>query len=210
MIRNQTTTVGTYVYGAFGRLEGQAGTDISLFKFSSKELDTSTTLYYFGHRFYSPVWQRWISSDPVGRDGRNVFRYVGNQPITFLDPLGLFKVCIRPLRGLSFTTAIVHCYIDAGNDGTFSFDDKGIHSDPDPNNKDKKCTEAKCCKKKGSSDLLDKINSDKQSGKWDAGDYRLIKHNCCHWIDNVLKALGCEGIESHFPPYSLPTHPANY
>jgi len=34
------------------------------YKFTSKELDPETGLYYFGARYYDPVLSRWVSTDP--------------------------------------------------------------------------------------------------------------------------------------------------
>jgi len=56
--RTGTTTVGTYDYSAFGNLKSQIGSDVCRFKFSSKELDRATGFYYYGYRFYAPVWSR--------------------------------------------------------------------------------------------------------------------------------------------------------
>jgi len=40
---------------------------------------------------YAPAHGRWISQDPIGFDGgdANLYRYVGNEPITKIDPSGL-------------------------------------------------------------------------------------------------------------------------
>lgn len=35
------------------------------YKFTGKELDPETRLYYFGARYYDPVLSRWISADPI-------------------------------------------------------------------------------------------------------------------------------------------------
>ena len=47
-------------------------------------------LYYYRARYYSPTLQRFISEDPIGLDGGiNFYVYVGNNPITRVDPFGL-------------------------------------------------------------------------------------------------------------------------
>ena len=210
LTRSDNSTVASYVYSAFGNSQSTIGNDVCRFKFSSKERDASTGFYNFGYRFYAPSWQRWSCPDPMGDTSGNLFCFVHNGSISQVDPFGLFKVCIRPLQALPFTTTIVHCYIDAGDDGTFSYDPNGIHTDPNPNSSKKTCVEPKCCKNGSKSDLLDKITSDKKGGKWDGSDYKFFRHNCCHWVDSVLKGLGCNGVEDNFPGYNLPTHPASY
>ena len=49
-------------------------------------------LYYYRARYYDPLEGRFISKDPIGFAGGdvNVYRYVGNNSINFIDPLGLF------------------------------------------------------------------------------------------------------------------------
>jgi insecticidal toxin complex protein TccC len=46
-------------------------------------------LYDYGQRYYAPWLQRWINPDPVGTvDGLNLFRFVRNSPLRFIDPAG--------------------------------------------------------------------------------------------------------------------------
>lgn len=59
------------------------------YKFSGKEKDVETGLYYFGARYYVPGLGRWVSPDPIGfGDGPNVYCYVNCNPISFRDPNG--------------------------------------------------------------------------------------------------------------------------
>ena len=58
-------------------------------KFTGKELDPETGLYYFNARWYDPVLGRFTTEDPA-RDGVNWFVYVGHNPLRFIDPTGLF------------------------------------------------------------------------------------------------------------------------
>jgi uncharacterized protein RhaS with RHS repeats len=49
-----------------------------------------------GQRYYSPTLGRWLSSDPIEEEGGvNVYVFVGNQPISCLDDIGL-KASIYP------------------------------------------------------------------------------------------------------------------
>jgi len=73
LTRAGTATVGTYDYSAFGTLKSQIGSEICRFKFSSKELDRATGFYYYGYRFYSPQWQRWVSRDVTKEINRPAF-----------------------------------------------------------------------------------------------------------------------------------------
>ena len=43
--------------------------------------------------FYDPGTQRWLNRDPLGESGgKNIFRFVGNNPIYNIDKYGLFVV----------------------------------------------------------------------------------------------------------------------
>nr|WP_321349312.1 RHS repeat-associated core domain-containing protein [uncultured Methanoregula sp.] len=89
LARNSTTTIGAYDYAPYGALRSTSGAYDSRFKFSSKERDASADVYYFGFRFYDPNLQRWLNRDPIGEKGDiNLYRFVGNNPITTFDPDG--------------------------------------------------------------------------------------------------------------------------
>jgi len=59
------------------------------YRYTGKERDNETGLYYHGARYYSPWLARWTSCDPAGvRDGESLYLYVKANPIRFLDPDG--------------------------------------------------------------------------------------------------------------------------
>ena len=81
-----------YHYDPYGNLLGKFGhlADLNLYRFSSKEVHTSSGLYYYGYRYYEPNLQRWLSRDPIGEDGGiNLYGFVLNNPVNGYDPLGL-------------------------------------------------------------------------------------------------------------------------
>jgi RHS repeat-associated protein len=62
------------------------------YRYSGKERDDSTGLYYYGARYYAPWLGRWISADPAGTvDGLNLYEFVGGNPITGIDIGGMSK-----------------------------------------------------------------------------------------------------------------------
>ena len=53
--------------------------------------DSESGLFYNGNRVYSPAIGRYISSDLIGiAGGLNTFGYVGDNPLMWIDPLGLY------------------------------------------------------------------------------------------------------------------------
>lgn len=77
---------------AFGELitdpegcEGEVYTD-------RHSLDETSCLYNFHARFYDAQSGRFISTDPVHPDQNlNWYTYVDNNPVTYVDPTGMFK-----------------------------------------------------------------------------------------------------------------------
>lgn len=63
--------------------------------FTGREYDSETDLYYYRARYYSADLGRFISRDPIGmRDNVNLYTYVGNNPVKYVDPMGREKAII--------------------------------------------------------------------------------------------------------------------
>jgi RHS repeat-associated protein len=59
------------------------------YRYTGKERDEETGLYYHGARYYAPWLQRWTAADPIGiGDGVNPYAYVGGNPLTAIDSTG--------------------------------------------------------------------------------------------------------------------------
>jgi len=60
--------------------------------FQGRRLDEESGLYYFRNRQYDPVYGRFLSRDPIGyADSMNLYSFVNNNPICYVDPFGLKK-----------------------------------------------------------------------------------------------------------------------
>ena len=85
--------VERYAYSAFGEttvtLDGGTGNP---YRFTARRQDPETALYYYRARIYSPALGRFLQPDPIGYgDGMNMYAYVGNKPLGYVDPMGLCK-----------------------------------------------------------------------------------------------------------------------
>ncbi len=82
--------VESYSYSAFGVVQEQGNGIANPYRFTGREWDPDAGLYYYRARYYDPKTGRFISEDPIGfAGGINLYRYVGNNPVNFKDPLGL-------------------------------------------------------------------------------------------------------------------------
>lgn len=92
-------------YGTTSYQAGRTVAEVSLkrYRYTGKERDEETGLYYHGARYYACWLGRWTSCDPVGMvDGINLYRYAGNSPLRFVDPNGYnsndFQAKLNQLR----------------------------------------------------------------------------------------------------------------
>jgi len=86
------TVIDQIVYDSFGNVLSETNAAAGdRFKFTSREWDSETGLYYSRARYYSPSLGIFISQDPIGFAGgdTNLNRYVGNSPLMYSDPFGL-------------------------------------------------------------------------------------------------------------------------
>jgi RHS repeat-associated protein len=77
----------------YGSTFRNQGSDITRYKFTGKELDDSTGLYYYVARYYDPALGRFISADPTIQrphdpQDLNRYAYCRNNPVRYTDPTG--------------------------------------------------------------------------------------------------------------------------
>jgi RHS repeat-associated protein len=98
--REEYFPYGETSFGSFARKR---------YRFTGKERDEESGLYYHGARYYAPWLARWVSCDPAGtKDGPNLYRYAKNSPVIFFDPNGksaalaeAIEEAVRETRGFT-------------------------------------------------------------------------------------------------------------
>ena len=87
LINSNGDVIADYKYDAFGN-EDSENTVYNPFGYRGEYVDAETGFIYLRARYYSADIGCFISEDPI-RHGLNWYVYANNNPIRFLDPLGL-------------------------------------------------------------------------------------------------------------------------
>jgi len=91
------TVAARYEYGPFGEPLHATGVIAAQnpFRFSTQYTDDETGLLYYGYRYYNPSTGRWINRDPAEeKGGLNLYGMVYNNPISYIDLVGLISKAI--------------------------------------------------------------------------------------------------------------------
>ncbi len=102
LVNSSQGLAASYKYDAYGNLVSQSGSlaGANVYRFSSKEWLSTPGLYYYGYRWYAPNLQRWLNRDPIGeRYDANLYRFVYNSPLNYVDPDGLTAWALYPPQG---------------------------------------------------------------------------------------------------------------
>jgi RHS repeat-associated protein len=94
---NQSQVIWSAEYSPFGSIISETNEGWNNLRFSGQyhdqELDLTGNIgyiYYNWNRYYNTRTGRYITPDPIGQlGGINLYNYVGNNPINFVDFLGL-------------------------------------------------------------------------------------------------------------------------
>ena len=80
-------------YDEFGVVLSNSNEDFQPFTYAGGLSDADTRLIRFGARDYDAQVGRWIAKDPIGFGGKsvNLYEYVINDPINFIDFTGFCK-----------------------------------------------------------------------------------------------------------------------
>jgi RHS repeat-associated protein len=84
------TLANTYIYDSFGNLTASAGSLANPFQYTGRDFDSEAGLRYYRARYYDGQLGRFMNQDPSGFEGGiNFYAYVTNNPVRFVDPLGM-------------------------------------------------------------------------------------------------------------------------
>jgi|SRR5215469_5930976 len=81
--------VGTYAYDSYGRVVASSGTVTNAYRFTGREFDAETGLYFYRARYYDQNLGRFINEDRIRfRGGVDFYWYTRNSPTDLRDPSG--------------------------------------------------------------------------------------------------------------------------
>lgn len=115
-----------YDYSPFGLSGSMSGTSHG---FTGQRFDSETGLYYYKARYYSPEIGRFLQPDPIGYGAGdlNLYGYTGNDPIGFIDPLGLEGASTGHHAGIGQSNGV-----DAGDSGGVTTTSTPVQSSSNP------------------------------------------------------------------------------
>jgi RHS repeat-associated protein len=90
--RKDGTWIASWRYGIYGAVLDTAGAaPFALrYRWTGREYDLETGLFYFRARYYDPATQRFVQEDPIGfGGGANLYAYSDGNPTNTRDPSGL-------------------------------------------------------------------------------------------------------------------------
>ena len=91
LTNNHEEIENSYSYDVFGNIVKQQENVENVFKYAGEQLDSETQQYYLRARFYNPVVGRFTQEDIYRGDGLNLYVYVINNPLLWIDPSGYAK-----------------------------------------------------------------------------------------------------------------------
>jgi RHS repeat-associated protein len=115
-------TNAEFTYEPYGK-NSKTGAGDTPFRYTGRD-DDGTGLYYYRARYYHPQLGRFVAEDPIGlAGGINLYAYVGGNPLSYVDPLGLdyFDLNVSIGAGIGVTAGVVW-----NNDGMHPYAGAGI------------------------------------------------------------------------------------
>ena len=103
LLNSSGTIVESYTYDPYGNttIYNSSLTDITStgsgvdnpYMFTGRRFDEETGIYHYRARQYDPTIGRFLQRDPIGyAAGMNLYKYVSNNPLNWIDPSGLIRI----------------------------------------------------------------------------------------------------------------------
>ncbi len=89
-VTNSSGTIQeNYTYDPYGTPSVTSSSIDNPYRFTGRRFDEESGVYYYRARQYDPSIGRFLQRDPLGyADSTNIFKYVHNNPVNFVDPTG--------------------------------------------------------------------------------------------------------------------------
>lgn len=110
LISDQAGNLAQYLeYQPYGTTSHSEGSNVTDYKFTGKELDSTTGLYYYGSRYYDPTLCRFTQPDTIvpkydDPQSLNRYSYCRNNPLRHTDPTGHYAE--TPFDWMSLMTSM--------------------------------------------------------------------------------------------------------
>ncbi len=104
LANNSGEVMNHYIYDSFGNVIAQTDEQFeNRYLFTSREFDFKTGLYFYRTRYYNVLLGRFLNEDQISFAGgdANLYRYVGNQPLSLVDPSGMTSVELTALLNIA-------------------------------------------------------------------------------------------------------------
>jgi RHS repeat-associated protein len=198
-----TDTHGREIWRArnddWGAVQDEHGDTDQPIRFQGQWEDVETGFYYNRYRYYDSAQGRYTTQDPIGLvGGWNLTKYTNN-PIEWVDPLGLqARVCTRPLHGWGgFRTSgatgldlgVFHEHIFYEDGTNIGYGRKGMFEEDSRDGYVCKNTEYDEEKMKQAVEIVTGQTTYFGLGKsprWSESTYNVVIHNCQDFMSEVL------------------------